>query len=143
MVSSGLAHSIGLCRTRLLSFHRKFTPPCPSSFPPTGVQAMHFYDGRLSYHSSPLAAYPRPNIINPPQLSPPLPSPSSTATRALLLSSVPTDVDETIVRRELEVFGEVSGHSIAHSSNAFSILPTSQFMETQLDQINTHGVVPN
>ncbi|XP_010248730.1 PREDICTED: protein terminal ear1-like [Nelumbo nucifera] len=78
--------------------------PCPSSFPPTGVQAMRFYDG---YHSSPLAAYPRPNSINPPQLPPPLPPPSSTATRALLLSSVQKDVDETIVRRELEVFGEV------------------------------------
>ncbi|XP_024960902.1 protein terminal ear1 [Cynara cardunculus var. scolymus] len=38
---------------------------------------------------------------------PTLPPPSPVPTRALLLSSVPTDVSESTVRRELEVFGDV------------------------------------
>lgn len=40
---------------------------------------------------------------------PPLPPPSTAPTRTLVLSSVPSDVSESIVRRDLEVFGEVRG----------------------------------
>ncbi|GAB2280551.1 hypothetical protein Dimus_015177 [Dionaea muscipula] len=51
--------------------------------------------------------YPGAAVANQPPLPPPLPPPSSTPTRALLLSSVPTDLSESTVRRELEVFGDV------------------------------------
>ncbi|KAF8399824.1 hypothetical protein HHK36_015696 [Tetracentron sinense] len=78
--------------------------PYTSSYPSTAVQVMPFYDGGIGYHqpSSPSAVYVRPTGVNPP-----LPAPSTAATRTLLLSSVPTDVSEETVRRELEVFGEV------------------------------------
>ncbi|KAF9673392.1 hypothetical protein SADUNF_Sadunf10G0019300 [Salix dunnii] len=43
-------------------------------------------------------------------VGPPLPLPPTGApTRTLVLSSVPTEVTETLMRRELEVFGEVRG----------------------------------
>ncbi|XP_010250941.1 PREDICTED: protein terminal ear1 [Nelumbo nucifera] len=88
--------------------HPQIYYPSPSSYPSTGVQAMPFYDGGIGYHSAPLVAYPRPSSVNPPQPPPSLlPPPSATVTRALLLSSVPTDVNETTLRREVEVFGVV------------------------------------
>ncbi|GAB4829281.1 hypothetical protein Ancab_018949 [Ancistrocladus abbreviatus] len=59
----------------------------------------------IPHYGSPVpAAYV---ASNQPPLPPPLPAPSPTPTRALLLSSVPTDVSESTVRRELEVFGDV------------------------------------
>lgn len=50
---------------------------------------------------------PPPAVYLVPQ--PALPPPSTVATRSLLLTSVPSEVSETLVRRELEVFGEVRG----------------------------------
>ncbi|XP_004239491.2 protein terminal ear1 homolog isoform X1 [Solanum lycopersicum] len=44
---------------------------------------------------------------NPPVPTPILPPPSSMSTRTLLLCMVPVDVSESIIRRELEVFGDV------------------------------------
>ncbi|XAR48127.1 hypothetical protein NMG60_11030844 [Bertholletia excelsa] len=40
-------------------------------------------------------------------LAPPLPPPCATATRTLLLSYVPAGVSESVLRRELELFGDV------------------------------------
>ncbi|GAB2220444.1 hypothetical protein Drorol1_Dr00008095 [Drosera rotundifolia] len=58
----------------------------------------------------PQAPYP-PTIYAPvpnqPPVPPPLPPPSSSPTRTLLLSSVPTDLSESVVRRDLEIFGDV------------------------------------
>ncbi|OVA20537.1 RNA recognition motif domain [Macleaya cordata] len=82
-----------------------------SSYPPsTGMQVMPaYFDGVLGYHqSSSPTAYVRPNeALPPPITSPPLPPLSTAATRALLLTSVPAEVTEAIVRRDMEVFGEV------------------------------------
>ncbi|KAM3358567.1 protein terminal ear1 [Capsicum galapagoense] len=44
---------------------------------------------------------------NPPMATPVLPPPSSMCTRTLLLCMVPVDVSESIIRRDLEVFGDV------------------------------------
>ncbi|KAG5520743.1 hypothetical protein RHGRI_033355 [Rhododendron griersonianum] len=49
---------------------------------------------------------PQAHVSLPP-LPPPLPPPSPAPTRTLLLSSVPTDVSESDVRRDLEIFGDV------------------------------------
>ncbi|KAL9257544.1 terminal ear1-like protein, partial [Drosera capensis] len=46
-------------------------------------------------------------VPNQPPVPPPLPPPSSSPTRTLLLSSVPTDLSESAVRRDLEIFGDV------------------------------------
>ncbi|XP_052184612.1 protein terminal ear1 [Diospyros lotus] len=72
------------------------TPPPP---PPPPYGAPPFCDGLVYPQFAASSAYVSP--------SPPLPPPCTTATRTLLLSSVPTDVSESEVRRELEVFGDV------------------------------------
>ncbi|KAJ4952791.1 hypothetical protein NE237_029623 [Protea cynaroides] len=94
------------------------TNPCLSLYPTistcittiTGLPViMPFY--YLLPASAPYVRPTRKNQPPPPPLSPPsppmLPPPSPNATRALFLSFVPTDVSETMVRRELHVFGEV------------------------------------
>ncbi|XP_042499232.1 protein terminal ear1-like [Macadamia integrifolia] len=91
-----------------------------ASYPSTtttsgGVPMMPTFYGasmNMGYHQSLHASAPYvgvgPTRGNQPPLPPlTLPPPSPTATRVLLLSSVSTDVSETTVRRELEVFGEV------------------------------------
>ncbi|KAJ4972916.1 hypothetical protein NE237_006090 [Protea cynaroides] len=87
---------------------------CPSKATTTGGIPVipTFYSANMSmgYHQSLPASSPyftptRSNQPPPPPST--LPPPSPTPTRALLLSSVPTEVSETLVRRELEVFGEV------------------------------------
>ncbi|XP_071695642.1 protein terminal ear1 [Rutidosis leptorrhynchoides] len=63
----------------------------------------------------PLPLPPPPPPLLPPAsqpslplpLPPPLPPPSTTPTRTLLLSSVPSDVSESLLRRDLEIFGDV------------------------------------
>ncbi|XP_022775851.1 protein terminal ear1-like [Durio zibethinus] len=52
-------------------------------------------------------AYVTASMVVAPQ--PPLPPPTAAATRALVLTLVPCDVSESMVRKELEVFGEVRG----------------------------------
>ncbi|XP_059288900.1 protein terminal ear1 homolog [Lycium ferocissimum] len=69
-------------------------PPLPPPLPPYGDVS--------SYHVPP--AYVS---TNPPVRTPVLPPPSSMSTRTLLLSMVPNDVSESIIRRDLEVFGDV------------------------------------
>ncbi|XP_074330632.1 protein terminal ear1 homolog [Apium graveolens] len=70
-----------------------FIPPSEIPIPP--VQ-------NISYPAPP--AYVR---VDPPPLPVALPPPSPTPTRALLLSSVPTEVSESIIRGDLEVYGDV------------------------------------
>ncbi|KAJ8569711.1 hypothetical protein K7X08_006288 [Anisodus acutangulus] len=64
------------------------------------------YGDVAGYHQVPL---PPPAYVstNPPMPTPILPPPSSMTTRTLLLSMVPIDVSESIVRRDLEGFGDV------------------------------------
>ncbi|XP_057542362.1 protein terminal ear1 homolog [Amaranthus tricolor] len=49
-----------------------------------------------------------PNPLPSPVFVPPsIPPPASSPTRALLLTAVPADVSESLIRRELEIFGDV------------------------------------
>ncbi|XP_059636015.1 protein terminal ear1-like [Cornus florida] len=83
--------------------------PCPSPpYSSSEVQVMPFCDDAgIAYPQFPTPlAYVSTAGANPP-LPPRLPPPSTTPSRTLLLSSVPTDVSESTVRRELEVFGDV------------------------------------
>ncbi|KAJ9176281.1 hypothetical protein P3X46_011613 [Hevea brasiliensis] len=88
-------------------------PPLPPPPPPphqvyytyAAPQAVPFSDdgvvGYTQYPSAAPLAYVSTVLPLPPQ--------SGAPTRTLVLSSVPSDVSESIIRRELEVFGEVRG----------------------------------
>ncbi|KAI3680596.1 hypothetical protein L6452_35369 [Arctium lappa] len=79
------------------------TYPLPNNLPPL---LPHTYYSYNFYGPPPPLPPPSAAVyVNP--LPPPLPPPSTTPTRTLLLSSVPSDVSESIVRRDLEVFGDV------------------------------------
>ncbi|KAI3501828.1 hypothetical protein L1887_29854 [Cichorium endivia] len=90
---------------------QEFRPTYPLSLPPPHTYYSYSYP--YNFYSSPLPPPPPPPPLpvyvspKPPSLAPILPPPSITPTRTLLLSSVPPDVSESIVRRELEVFGDV------------------------------------
>lgn len=73
------------------------------------VQVVPFCEGGVGYGCQ-LAAVP-PAYVSAPgvRVQAAVPAPSSAATRTLVLSSVPGDVCEGTVRRELEGFGEVRG----------------------------------
>ncbi|XP_038891891.1 protein terminal ear1 [Benincasa hispida] len=76
--------------------HRVFFP-----YPPIGdVPLLPYCDGGVAY-----APFPAAESAYVPVRLPV----SSVATRSLVVSSVPCDVSETMVRRELEAFGEVRG----------------------------------
>lgn len=86
----------------------------PPYFSSTDVQVFPFC---APVQFSTLPAYFSPSASSPPSLLPPPPPPipfpvapfplSAVPTRALLLSSVPANVSESSLRRELEVFGDV------------------------------------
>ncbi|KNA17042.1 hypothetical protein SOVF_083710 isoform B [Spinacia oleracea] len=68
----------------------------------------------LIYQNPPLPPPPPPPTFmiptippSPAFIPPSIPPPASSPTRAILLTAVPPDVSESIVRRELEVFGDV------------------------------------
>ncbi|GMH27668.1 hypothetical protein Nepgr_029511 [Nepenthes gracilis] len=96
---------------------QEFWPGYPTQFPLMLPETQVYYPYNPApppvYHrASPPPvhhhdAYPAPYDQSLLPLSPRLPPPSSTPTRALLLSSVPTEVSESTLRRELEVFGDV------------------------------------
>ncbi|KAE8665025.1 hypothetical protein F3Y22_tig00112699pilonHSYRG00051 [Hibiscus syriacus] len=67
-----------------------------------GVTPFH---AMIPVHVPAPAPAPAPYVAPQPSLPPP----TAAATRALVLTSVPCDVSETEVRKELEVFGEVRG----------------------------------
>ncbi|GAV59784.1 RRM_1 domain-containing protein/RRM_2 domain-containing protein [Cephalotus follicularis] len=82
--------------------------------PQNDEQVVSFTDGRCVAYPPLTPIYPLSQPHTPPAYVstleyPPLQPPSSSATRTLVLSSVPCDVSESLVRRELEVFGEVRG----------------------------------
>ncbi|KAK1377391.1 Terminal ear1 [Heracleum sosnowskyi] len=89
---------------------QEFTPPTLFPAAPTQIYYTYPYPSHcqappvqnISYPATP--AYVR---VDPPPLPVALPPASTTPTRALLLSSVPTDVSESIIRRDLEVYGDV------------------------------------
>uniref|UniRef100_A0A6N2MNH0 RRM domain-containing protein n=1 Tax=Salix viminalis TaxID=40686 RepID=A0A6N2MNH0_SALVM len=101
-------------RDNLHSFSPEFLPfrpppPPPPQLPhqvyyPYPPQALPFSDfvGFVQYDHHMPSAYAS---VEPP---PPLP-PAVAPTRTLALSSVPSEVSESLIRRELEVFGEVRG----------------------------------
>jgi hypothetical protein len=76
------------------------------------VQVVPFCEGGVGYGCQ-LAAVPPAYVSAAPgvgvRVQAAVPAPSSAATRTLVLSSVPGDVSEGTVRRELEGFGEVRG----------------------------------
>ncbi|KAK1408703.1 hypothetical protein QVD17_40701 [Tagetes erecta] len=81
----------------------RFTPtlnPTAQEFRPTYTYYSHTHTFNTYNH-------PPPPPPPPVHLRPSLPPPSPTATRTLLLSSVPSDVSESILRRDLELFGDV------------------------------------
>ncbi|KAL4361750.1 hypothetical protein GQ457_04G009780 [Hibiscus cannabinus] len=91
-----------------------FTPP-QLYYPYASASPMvPFCDGGVPPFHAPVpvhvpapAPYVTPPMVVAPQ--PPLPPPTVAATRALVLTLVPCDVTETMVREELQVFGEVRG----------------------------------
>eukprot|EP00257_Ricinus_communis_P014473 XP_015572152.1 protein terminal ear1 [Ricinus communis] len=86
-----------------------FTPPPPPPPPPPAQQLYY------PYAPPPSLGFPQYQLAPPqPQAYisttvPSLPPQSAAPTRTLVLSSVPTEVSESVIRRELEVFGEVRG----------------------------------
>ncbi|XVF85098.1 hypothetical protein PTKIN_Ptkin17bG0091100 [Pterospermum kingtungense] len=77
--------------------------------------SVSFCDGGVSQYQAALHVLPPPaptayvssSMVVAPH--PPLPPPTAAATRALVLTLVPCHVSESMVRKELEVFGEVRG----------------------------------
>lgn len=106
-----------------IRFHGGSLDPRAAEFRPTyphpymnnpNHQLLPFIQPHIYY---PYPPPPYPHFTLPPSPPPPtyvtpdpplrLPPPSATPSRTLLLSCVPTDVSESTVRRELEVFGDV------------------------------------
>lgn len=82
--------------------------PYTTPFSATELQVVPFCEAGVGYvHAQPPQlhhpAYVSSHVV---QVAPVLP-PSAAATRTLVLSSVPIEVSEALVRRELEAFGEV------------------------------------
>ncbi|OAY34430.1 protein terminal ear1 [Manihot esculenta] len=89
-------------------------PPLPPPPPPTPHQVYYTYAApqAVPFTDDGVVGYPQyPSAAPPAYVSTvlPLPPQSAAPTRTLVLSSVPSDVSESIIRRELEVFGEVRG----------------------------------
>ncbi|KAJ8438562.1 hypothetical protein Cgig2_024651 [Carnegiea gigantea] len=87
---------------------QEFRPACPTHHPPPPPLPI-FYPAHpeLIYPPFPPAtAYVSPPPPPPPP-PPSLPPPATGPTRAVLLSAVPPELSESVVRRELEVFGHV------------------------------------
>ncbi|VVA94412.1 unnamed protein product [Arabis nemorensis] len=90
--------------------------PTAPAFLPANLYPTPFFIPTRIYHPLPPPLYPLhlppffPNFTGP-LLPPPyhLPLTSITPTRAVMLLSVPGDVTESSIRRDLEVFGEVRG----------------------------------
>ncbi|CAI0425946.1 unnamed protein product [Linum tenue] len=105
-----------------------FYPPPPPSYAADGGVGLlgyhphHFHpfhhNLNVSYHFN-HDYLPQPEPSPPPAAAPPLLTP----TRAILLSSLPTDggvVSETLIRRELEVFGDVRGVQMERIRDGFA-----------------------
>ncbi|XP_021743875.1 protein terminal ear1-like [Chenopodium quinoa] len=86
-------------RPTFIPHHHNFPFSPPPQQPP-------FFPEFL-YSPPPPPQHPPLSYMTPALLPPSIPPPASTPTRALLLTAVPPDVSESIVRRELEIFGDV------------------------------------
>ncbi|CAD5324169.1 unnamed protein product [Arabidopsis thaliana] len=105
-------------------FHFPYTPPppqLPPPLPPSSYGLSPTEPRVFTFFNIP----PHPMMFSPPPPQPPpppprpcfngvsaaqrLPLPSNTPTRSLSLISVPRDVTESTVRRDLEVYGDVRG----------------------------------
>ncbi|KAL1336537.1 hypothetical protein HN51_030894 [Arachis hypogaea] len=91
-------------------------PPYPYPYAPSlGVGVLPFHDAQLPHAAAAAAAVPFPHFTSAAYAAPPPPFPSphlsTSPTRSLLLSPLPSDlaVSESSLRRELEVFGDVRG----------------------------------
>ena len=76
-------------------------------YPSTELQLMPFCEGPVGYPQFAASPVYAGHVVGNSSLSLPPWQLSAAPTRTLLLSSVPTDVSEATVRRELEAFGEV------------------------------------
>ncbi|KAD5317192.1 hypothetical protein R6Q59_032524 [Mikania micrantha] len=83
---------------------QEFRPTYPNHLHPPGTYYSYAYPYNFNNPPRPL---PVPVPVHVPLNPPSLPPPSTTPTRSLLLSSVPSDVSESIIRRDLELFGDV------------------------------------
>uniref|UniRef100_A0A803M6Z4 RRM domain-containing protein n=1 Tax=Chenopodium quinoa TaxID=63459 RepID=A0A803M6Z4_CHEQI len=86
-------------RPTFIPHHHNFPFSPPPQQPP-------FFPEFL-YSPPPPPQHPPLSFMTPALLPPSIPPPASSPTRALLLTAVPPDVSESIVRRELEIFGDV------------------------------------
>ena len=80
--------------------------PYTTPFSATELQVVPFCEAGVGYVHAPQQHHPAYVSSHVVQVAPVLP-PSAAATRTLVLSSVPSEVGEGLVRRELEAFGEV------------------------------------
>ncbi|XP_076889946.1 protein terminal ear1 homolog [Bidens hawaiensis] len=83
--------------------HNPTLNPIAQEFRPTCINPSPYYAHTYPYNFNTQPPPPPPVVHFPP----PLPPPSPTPTRTLLLSLVPSDVSESLVRRDLEFFGDV------------------------------------
>ncbi|CAI0425862.1 unnamed protein product [Linum tenue] len=104
-----------------------YPPPPPSYAADGGVGLLGYHPHHFHpFHHNLNVSYnfnhdylPQPEPSPPPAAAPPLLTP----TRAILLSSLPTDggvVSETLIRRELEVFGDVRGVQMERIRDGFA-----------------------
>ncbi|KAL2547087.1 terminal EAR1-like 1 [Forsythia ovata] len=89
----------------LLPLQIYYPQPTPPPYLPQEALPPHMGYPQQHFANPPPPVYLSP--VEPQPLPVSLPPSSSSPTRTLLLSMVPTDVSESTVRRELEVFGDV------------------------------------
>lgn len=91
---------------------QEFFPRNPYTYPLPSVQFYYPYHPPPPTQYGEVLVYPQPTLpayanVEPPLPAPCLPPQSSIPTRTVLVSMVPLDVSESLMRRELEVFGDV------------------------------------
>lgn len=84
-----------LSNNHITPFQTQFYYPYTLVYPLTYVPVPHAFDRWVNLDAA------------EPPIPPPLPPPPAAPTRALILSSVPTDVSKSRLRTDLEVFGNV------------------------------------
>ncbi|KAL2520667.1 protein of unknown function-containing protein [Forsythia ovata] len=108
--NSKLDHVLSRPDNRVMAGLRSSKTPKKSS--KTFILAVNLQVPGRDHHSAHFANPPPPvylSSVEPQSLSVSLPPSSSSPTRTLLLSMVVTDVSESTVRRELEMFSDVRG----------------------------------
>ncbi|KAM7269681.1 hypothetical protein ACFE04_025178 [Oxalis oulophora] len=104
-------------QTKIHFFPQPPPPPPPQVFYPFTPQPLYHHHPHNDVHVLPFC-FPPPIIhhhhssaavMPPPSLPPPSLAAASGSTRTLVLTQVPYDVSESMIRHELEVFGEVRG----------------------------------